>query len=228
MDLEVAKAYRTLQRAGINIAPLSPQLDLADLELNYGKLILAWLEHQNVFCRILDMPKAPASSVRHHYTSTTINEVRRKVSEALYKEKFPDSTGRLILTDGVYITRQNERRWQYAADEIYYCAAGLGVQTLHDIMKIIGRIKSQNTIHCVTMHPSFPGANDVIYLLHSIRTETTAEVNKREKTAQTKALKLQEKKQKKAEKEEADEKALLKELAAKYGLGGLNGKGKVL
>lgn len=53
MDLEVGKAYRTLQRAGIIMSPISPQMNLKEFQTSYTELLRLWIEHHGIHCGLL-------------------------------------------------------------------------------------------------------------------------------------------------------------------------------
>lgn len=53
MDVEVQRAYRVLQRAGITTVPMSPAMSLEELTKNYGRLIWEWLRQQGVEIQLI-------------------------------------------------------------------------------------------------------------------------------------------------------------------------------
>ena len=84
MDLEVTRAYRILQRAGITV--VSPQMDLKELEMNYAELLRAWIEHHGIHCGLLSM-----TNVRYgtygQITENTLLKAAVPYLENLFEEK---------------------------------------------------------------------------------------------------------------------------------------------
>lgn len=86
MDLEVTRAYRTLQRAGISVSPISPQMDLKEFQANYGVLLKHWLEHHGLHCGLLPLSKLKYSNYGH-IAETVLIRAAQPYLEKLFEEK---------------------------------------------------------------------------------------------------------------------------------------------
>jgi len=60
MDVEVRKAFRVLERAGVSVSPISPQMNLNEFRTSYGELLKLWVEHHGIHCGIV-----PITNVRY-------------------------------------------------------------------------------------------------------------------------------------------------------------------
>ena len=214
MDVEVGKAYRVLQRAGIIVSPLSPQMSFDELEAGYGDLLRHWLENQGFHCAVI-----PVASLEAMTTNTAADN---------YLEKYLK-------------TNKYEKHF---SRYIYHNLGTLGIPASNDVnatmASFLSNFTPKNLEDCirnpifVANHPpdklllffvqavnasphSGAGAyNNIVAAAYSyqlLSPEDLIQREERQKKEKEKAAKAEEKKKKKKEEKE---RALLEKLKAKF------------
>jgi hypothetical protein len=211
MDLEVSKAFRTLQRAGIVVSPLSPQMSIEEIKSNYGALIRQWLEQQGICCIL--MPKgvgasqASISRAAQQHLTNKYNEDNQ--TTAVVKITHLDSYGnRRVLHDTTNSNSVMDNYWSVYSPE--------GMESYIARQSVLKHIKNKEPLAVLFFPNEYDGNTPGTFVtvnLYAYRAETADEIAKK-KEREDKGAAAAEKRRQTLE---AKDKALLKKLQDKYG-----------
>jgi len=216
MDLEVGKAYRTLQRAGISLSPISPQMNTEEFLSSYGDLLRKWIENQGIRCDMISLANVRYSNSGQIPETTRIkaaHEYLTKIFETQHQRTPNNLRIRTLL--------------QFNADAVIIDLSNISDSLIRNFLSIHApqqilnwtaqckalAIKGNETLAMLFFHGSqdegqmYASAMIVGYREESSE-ESAKSKQRREKAEQTAA--------KRKATLEAKEKALLEKLKAKY------------
>lgn len=220
MDIEVRKAYRTLQRAGITTMCLDSSLE--DFPKEYGTFLLQWIRNQGIPCSVLRV----TSKVR--YGHGTLSSVMDKFARVFLQEY---CQGEVKINDHYQFRSDSfyEASMKTEADDTKIMTTYLAHLSPNDVVK---KISSAND-RILGIFPGFTKGNQPLLLFFAIddgdeqievhgylyfytmlSVEEIAKAEETRKKREETAAKAAEKRQKT---KEAKDKKTLQQLLAKYG-----------
>jgi len=112
MDTELSRAFRTIQRAGINVT--HPQMNYSELSSSYGRLLYQWLQNRGFSCHSLDMRKSKlrfnsipqatlTRALQAFYRTQTSKEVKIEILSYLHAPGYVGAAGELPGARGYII-----------------------------------------------------------------------------------------------------------------------------
>jgi len=207
MDVEVSKAFRTLQRAGVVVSPLSPQMSIEEIKSNYGALMRQWLEQQGMCCILMStgIGSSQVSTMRAAQDHLTKKYNEDNQTTVTVKVSLLDSYGsRRVPHDVTNPSSVMDNYWSVYSPNI--------IENYITRQSYLKQVKNKESL-AIMFFPQGDIDSFVTVNLYSYRAETADEIAKK-KEREDKGARAAEKRRKTIE---AKDKALLKKLQDKYG-----------